>query len=51
MNDVAESRGKVEARHGRFRTVTLRSREPKAKASRGAVSPALLDWGLTDPDE
>ena len=50
-NAVTESREKVEARHRRFCQATLRSREPNAKASRGAVDSALKNGGLMDPDE
>ena len=40
--------GMVKARYRHFRQATLRSRNPKAKASRGDVNLALRGRGLSD---
>ena len=47
---AAASRGGWKPGGGRFRQVTLRSRKPNAKASRGAVGPASRDRGCRTPE-
>jgi len=49
-NAAAASRGGWKPGGGRFLQVTLRSRKPNAKASRGAVGPASRDRGCRTPE-